>query len=201
MKLNWKRFLATFALANLVLFLSGCGWVAAVNALWPALTVAVSAIFSFLTNLSISNPTLEKIQQDVMAGLEEGKTILAELAQNATATVAQKFQAVLQTVVQTLGTILPAIGVTDPTKESTLTKLIGLGVTALEAVLGLIPLAVHPAAATLNEHELHAADKAAAAHLTLTHKQLQDEYHQLVSTSTDSQEVNAALAGLHQTLP
>jgi hypothetical protein len=199
MKLNWKRFAVMFVLLNIPFLLGGCGWVSAANALWPAITTAVTAIFSFLTNLSISNPTLLKIQQDVEAALTEGKTILAELAQDTSTTVVAKFENVLNAIVQSLDQILTGVGVTDPTKLSTLEKLIALGVAALQAVLGILPLASK--VGSLNDLELAHADKAASTSLKLTHQVLQHSYHALVSTSTGDIATDEALAALPQQLP
>ena len=206
MKINWKRFAVVFLLCNVVLLISGCGnWVGAVQALMPAISAAVSAIFSFIAALegktipASVQAFVQKLEADITTELENVSTILSTIGSNASATVLQQVEAVFQSIVTNLGSILSGLNVSDSSTIAKITSLVGLAVAAVEAVLGLIPLAMK-AEALSDAEKLH-ADKAATSSIKNTHKVLQNTYHEVVTSPTDSVDVNTALAALPQTLP
>jgi len=206
LKLNWKKFALVFLLCNAVLFISGCGsWVGAIQALMPAISAAISAIFSFIAALegktipASVQAFVQKLEADITTELQNVATILSTISTNASATVLQQVEAVFQAIVANLGSILSGLNVSDSSTIAKITSLVGLAVAAVEAVLGLIPLAMKAEALSIAE-KLH-ADKAATTSIKNTHKVLQQTYHEVVTSPTDSVEVNTALAALPQTLP
>jgi hypothetical protein len=207
MKLNWKKFLAVFVLCNVVFLISGCSvsWIGAIQALMPAISAAISAAFAFISALegktipASVTAAIAKIEADVTASLQNAQTILASITSNPSATVLQQVEAVFQAIVSNMNSILSGLSITDQSTIGKITSLVGLAVAAVEAVLGLIPLAMKASALSVAE-QVH-ADKAATVSIKNTHHVLQSTYHQVVSTPTESVDVNAALASLPQTLP
>ena len=207
MKLNWKKFALTFLLFNAVLFISGCSasWIGAIQALMPAIQAAIAAAFSFIAALegktipASVTAAIAKIEADVTLSLQNAQTLLASITATPGATVLQQIEAIFQAVITNLNSILAGLSVTDQSTIAKVTQLIGLGVAAVEAVLALIPLAMK--ATTLSDVEQLHADKATTTSIKNTHKVLQSTYHTVVTTPTDSVDVNTALAALPQTLP
>jgi hypothetical protein len=207
MKLNWKRFGTTFLLLNLLFLLNGCSanWVGAIQGLMPAISAAISALFSFISALegktipASVQETVQKIEAAITASLQNVQTILATIKQNASASVLAQIEGAFQAIVTNLNSILSGLNVTDPSTVGKVTNLVELAVAAVEAVLALLPLASKSGA--LNDIELEHADKAATVSIKNTHKVLQHTYHNVVSTDTESAEVNEALAALPQQLP
>jgi hypothetical protein len=212
LNINLKRFALVFLLCNAVLFISGCSvsWIGAIKSLMPAIQLAISAVFSFIASLEGKTipvsvtAAIAKIEADVTASLQNVQTILAAITSNPDATTLQKIEAVFQAIVSSMNSILAGLSITDSSTVGKITSLIGLAIAAVEAVLGLIPLAMK--ANTLSTTEQVHADKAATVSIKNTHKVLQQSYHAVVSnedgkTPTQSAEVNLALAALPQTLP
>jgi phage-related protein len=206
MKVNWKRFAGFFLLFSVVTFLSGCtaSWVGAINALWPALKVAIDALFAFLMSVTTlpasASAFVQKIEADVKATLQNATNLLATLASSATATVTQEFQAALQFITTNLQSILSGINVVDPGTVSTATRLINLIIAAIEAILMFLPLLMSKTAKHASKEDLMVADKIASNGLSNAHKLLQHDYHAAVQPTGDAA-VDAALAPLPQTLP
>lgn len=207
MKLNWKKFAVTFLLLNALFMLSGCSasWIGAVQALMPAIQAAITAVFSLIGALegktipASVTAAVQKIEADVSASLQNAATLLAAITSNASATVLQQIEAAFQAVVSNMSSILSGLSITDSATVAKITNLVGLAIAAVEAVLALIPLATK--AASLSEAEQIHADKAATSSIKNTHKVLQHTYHEVVTTPTESVDVNTALAALPQTLP
>jgi hypothetical protein len=206
MKINWKRFFTVFALLNICFVLCGCGtWVAAIQALMPAINVAVTAIFSLIAALQGKTVPAsvtafwQKLQADISTQLSNVASILSTISANANATVLQQIEAVFQAITSNLNSILTGLNVTDNSTVTKITNLVEIAVAAVEAVLGLIPLAMK--ANTLSDAEKLHADKAATSSIKNTHKVLQTEYHSVVTTETTNADVNLALAALPQVLP
>ena len=208
MKINWKRFVVFFLLFNVVLFLCGCGnWVGAIQALMPAIQLAISALFSFIAALTGKTipasvtAFVQKIEADVSTELQNVASILATISANASATILQQIETVFQSIVSNLNSILAGLNITDASTIGKITNLVGLAIASVEAVLTLIPLAMHATAASLSKKELLAADKAATANIKAAHKAIQNAYHVTVTTPTANVDVNTALETLPQTLP
>jgi hypothetical protein len=206
MKVNWKRFTGLFLLLLAVQFIAGCGtWVTAIQALMPAISAAISAIFAFIGALegktipASVTAFVQKLEADITTELGNVSTILSTIASNASQTVLAQVEAVFQTIVSNLNSILSGLNVSDSSTIAKITDLVGLAVAAVEAVLTLIPLAMH-ADALSDAEKLH-ADKAATANLKQAHKDLQNGYHVTVTTMTANPDVNAALTALPTTLP
>jgi hypothetical protein len=206
MKVNWKRFVGLFVLFNAVLALSGCGnWIGAIQALMPAISAAISAIFAFIGALEGKTvPTsvtdfVKKLEADVSLELQNVSNILSTIATNAGQTVLQQIEEAFQAIVSNLNSILAGLNVTDSSTIAKITNFVALAVSAVEAVLALIPLAMK--ASSLSDAEKLQADKAATVSLKSVHKVLQQDYHTTVTTLTGQAEVDLALAGLPQQLP
>jgi hypothetical protein len=206
LKLNWKKFALVFLLCNAVLFISGCGsWVTAIQALMPAINVAVTAIFSLIAALEGKTVPAsvtafwQKLQADISTELTNVQAILSTISANASSTVLQQIEAVFQAITSNLNSILAGLNVTDNSTVTKITNLVEIAVAAVEAVLALIPLAMH--ASVLDDAQKLHADKAATSSINNTHKLLQSEYHSIVTTPTANGDVNLALAALPQTLP
>jgi len=206
MKVNWKRFAGFFLLFSVVTFLSGCtaSWVGAINALWPAIKIAIDALFAFLMSVTTLPPgslaTVQKIEADVKASLENATNLLDTLASSATATVTQEFKTALQFIMTNLQSILTGINVVDPGTVSTATKLIDAAIAAIEAILLFLPLLSSKMTKHASKEDLVAADKITSNGLSNAHKLLQHDYHAAVQPTGDAA-VDTALAPLPQTLP
>lgn len=224
MKSNWfdtRKFVRSFCIVyGLILVatvLGGCGsWVSAASSLWPAIEAAVTAAFAFITSVKTLPAsvlaTVQKIEADVQTALQNASALLTELASNTTATTIQKFQEVLQFILQNFNSILIAINVSDPATVSTATKLVGLAVAAIEAVLAIIPLLMPKlkaleAGEKVSDAELKAADQHATSSIKNIHKVLKSDYHTVVTCAdlpnhtTGNPVVDEALWALPQTLP
>jgi hypothetical protein len=206
MKVNWKRFVTLFALLMAVQFISGCGnWVGAIQALMPAISAAISAIFAFIGALqgktipASVQAFVTKLEADISTELTNVGQILSTISTNASQTVLQQIEAVFQSIIANLNSILSGLNVSDSSTIAKITNFVGLAVAAVEAVLALIPLAMK--AQSLSAPEKLQADKAATGSLKNTHKVLQSTYHEVVTTPTENVDVNTALAALPQTLP
>jgi hypothetical protein len=208
MRINWKRFATVFFLFNVIFLFSGCSasWIGAVQALMPAISAAISAVFAFISALTGKTipasvtAAIQKVQADISATLTNVQTLLAEVAQNASQTVLSQIESAFQSVVSNLSSILSGLSITDPATQSKLQSLISLAVAAVEAVLAIIPLA-SKAVGEKDEAHLLAADKAVTSSIKNTHKVLKADYHTTVTTLTGEADVDVALAGLEQTLP
>jgi len=208
MKVNWKKFAALFVLFNFVLLSAGCtaSWIGAVSALLPALSAAVSAILSFV--LSLSGKTvppsvtaaIQKIVDDVQAQLQNVSTLITQVQAGGT-TVIGEIGAALNAVLANLSSILSGLSITDSATIQKITEFVGLAVSAVRAILAIVPLAQQKLSESPSEAHLEAFDKATASNIKNQHKALQAGYKVIVTTKTASMDVNSALASLPQSLP
>jgi hypothetical protein len=172
----------------------------------PAISAAISAIFSFILALEgktippTSSDFVKKIQAEITAGLAAVSQILSTIAQNAGQPVLQQIEAAFQSIVTNLNSLLAGLNVTDNPTITKIEKFIEIAVAAIEAVLVLIPLAAVKVKG-LSIVQEQRADKAATLSIKNAHKVLQADYHEAVTTQTQSVDVNEALAALPQTLP
>jgi len=209
MKFNLRKFATVFILLNAVLFMGGCtaSWIGAIQALMPAINAAISAVFAFIAALEGKvipenvMAAIQKIQDDISASLTNLSTLIADATANASATVVQEIEAVANSIVSNLNSILSGLSVTDPSTIGKITNLVGLAVAALEAILAILPLAMKAFSTTMSAKELESADKSLAHNFKATHKAIKDAYHVTVSTPTVNPEVNLALATLPSQLP
>jgi hypothetical protein len=209
MRINVRKFFITFGLLQVAMFLAGCSaaWLGAVSGLLPALEAAVSAVISLVMALegktvpaSVS-AAIQKIGADVQAEIANVQQLIAAFKANASTGLLSQIQAVFQGIVSNLGNILAAANVTDSSTIAKVTSLVGLAVAAAQAIIALIPLAIHKMSSGASSHELEAYDKVAAVSVNNTHKGLQEAYHVVVTEPTENADVNTALAALPQTLP
>jgi hypothetical protein len=206
MTVNWKRFATLFALLNIALFLTGCGWVSAVQALMPGIKIAITALFSLIASLTGKtippNVTafVQKIEDDVAAALVTVGDILSTISSNVGQSVLTQLQAVFEAITTNLNSLLTGLGVSDTSTIARITEIIAAIVTAIEAVLALLPLAA--VAKTLTPEEAVHADKAATNSLKNAHKVFQQRYVVAITPDTGNPDVDAALASITpRTLP
>jgi hypothetical protein len=208
MKVNWKRFLLVFAILQLALFGAGCtaSWITAANALVAPLSAAISALFSFIAALENKtvpasvNTAIQKIGADVQVQLANLKTLLSTAASNASAGILSEIQAVINGIVSNLNSILTGFSITDSATIAKITQFVGLGVTALQAILALVPLFGSELAGKLSPLAAELADKHAAAALNVASTTLQETYAAIVAEYTTEAAVNAALDTLPRKL-
>lgn len=207
---NWRRFLLVSSVIWAACLCAGCAaaWIGAINALLPALGTAIDAIAEFV--LGLEGKTLsatfvagvQKVISDVQTEIQNLQTILASVTGTVTASVTQQIQAALNAIIANLGSILSGASITDSATVTKLTQLIGIGVSAVQAILALVPiltarLAVDPAP---TPEELASTDKLATQSVKHIHDGLKEAYKTVVHTPTESAEVNAALESLPQQL-
>jgi hypothetical protein len=208
MRVNWRKFFGLFVLFNVVLLCSGCTatWIGVVQAMLPAVSAAVSAILAFAMSLegktvpASVTATIQKIVDDVQVELQNLSLLVAS-AQSGGATVLSQISAVLNSVLTNLGSILSGLSISDSATLQKITEIVGLAVAAVQAVLGIIPLAQKKMAESPSEAHLASFDKAVSSSIKNTHKAMQQAYHIVVTTPTDNTVVNEALAALPQQLP
>jgi hypothetical protein len=211
---NVRKFLVTFAfLYMLMLFVtlaSGCSaaFLGAISALIPALEAAISAAVAFVTALNgktISASVTSAIQawgtkvQGLIANLQ---SIITAAQGQSSAGVIAEIQAAMQAILSAITSILPEFNVTDSATVSKFTELLGLGVAAVQAILGFIPL-VQAKLATpgITNEQLAAEDQVAKVHINNAHKVLQSTYKVIRDEQTASVDVNAALTTMPASLP
>ena len=213
MKLNARKFWATFAITYAVLLaatiLSGCSaaWLSAVSSLLPALEAAVSAAISFVAALenktvpaSVS-AAIQKIGDDIAAEVVQVQQLIAAYKAAASTGTLSQIQAVMQAIVANLGNILSGANITDSATVSKLTALVGLAVAAAESIAALIPLVTAAMTSGASKQVLAAQDKEASVHLDAAHKGLQEAYLKIRNTPTQQAEVDSALNTLPTSLP
>lgn len=211
MKVNWRRFLLLFAVFEVVFLCAGCtaAWLSAVSALLPAFQTAVGAALSFILALegktvpaSVSS-AVQKLFSDVGTQITNAQALIADFKNAATSaqgSLLAQIGAVFQGIITNLNSILAGFNVTDSATVTKFTQLVTLCVAAAQAILGLIPLVAAKLASGASEQQLAAEDKAAADHIKSAEKQYKEAYHVIVSTPTESAEVNVALASLPQSV-
>lgn len=208
---NWRRFLFVSSLIWVVCVCAGCtaSWIGAINALLPALGTAVEAIAEFIAGLEGKTLSAEfvagvnKIIADIQTELQNLSTVLASITGTVTETVTQQIETILNAVVTNLGSILSGANITDSATVTKLTQLIGIGVSAVEAILALIPVLLARLQATPapDEKELGALDQSATHNFHHIHDGLKSAYRVIIDNPTDSADVNATLKALPQSLP
>jgi len=209
MKINKKRFLGLFLLFNLVFLIAGCSasWLGAISALLPGLEAAVSAIVSFVLALegktipaSVSQ-AIQKWGSNAATLIANIKSIIASVTGAVTQGVVAEIQAGFAALQSSTQAILNAFAVTDPSTVSKFTNLVGILVTVVTTILGLIPLATKAVSGAMTKEEMETADKSTASELKNTHKIMQETYKSIVTTPTENADVNTALEALPQSLP
>lgn len=212
MKINWKQFFKTFfvvySMMLIATFCVGCtaSWIGVVTGLLPAIEAAVSAIVAFVENLQGKTvppsvtAAIQKITADIQTELQNVSTLITQV-QSGGSTVIAQIGAALNGVLSNLGSILSGLSITDSSTIQKITELVGLAVAAVQAVLAIVPLAQAKLAESPSEAHLEAFDKATASNMKNTHKALQEGYKVVVTTPTESMDVNEALAALPQNLP
>lgn len=210
-RFNWSRFLLVSTVIWTVCLVTGCtaAWLSAISALLPALATAVDAVAEFVVALegktlsSAFVAGVQKVVSDIQTEITNLQTIIASVSGTVTASVTQQIQTVLQAIVANLGSILSGADITDSSTVTKLTQLIGIGVSAVQAILALIPVLLARLTATPapDEAELHQADQLAAGSLKHVHDGLREAYKTVRDTPTTSADVNTALAALPTGLP
>jgi phage tail sheath protein FI len=208
LKLNVRKFWMLFVLFNLVFLLSGCtaSWIGAIEALLPAVSAAVSAILSFVLSLegktvpASVTAAIQKIVGDVQTQLQNLSSLIAT-AQTGGATVISQIGAVLNGVLSNLGSILSGLSISDSSTIQKITELVGLAVSAVQAILAIVPLASAKLQAGMTTSEAEAFDKATATNVKHIHKGLQEGYKVVRTTETVNAEVNTALLAMPESLP
>lgn len=202
---NWKGFWRTFCiLYSIVLvatLMSGCTatWIGAISALLPALDAAVVAIVSFVKNLegkTISasvSAAIQKVVSDIQTQLQNLSSLISA-AQSGGASVISQIGAVLNSILSNLGSILSGLNISDSSTLQKITELVGLAVSAVQAILAIVPLAAAKVDAGMSASESEAFDKATTSNVKHIHKGLQEGYHVWVTTDTVNADVNAVLA-------
>lgn len=206
MKVNWRRFLLCFVVLESIVFVGGCtaAWLSAVSALLPALDIAVGAALSFVLALegktvpAAVSAAVQKVFSDVTAQVANVKTLIADYQGAASTGLLSQIQAVFQGIVSNLNNILSAFSVTDSATVTKFTQLVTLCVSAVTAILGVIPIVNAKLASGAPAQQLEAEDKEAAVHIKTAEKMYKEAYHVIVTTPTDDADVNAALAALPQ---
>jgi uncharacterized protein (DUF697 family) len=139
-----------FACLAVVSLLTGCtaAWLGAVSAMLPSIVTLVEAIVAFATGLSgktVSVATLNFIQKvalDIKGEITNAQTLIAAYKNSPDNSTLGSLTAVFNSIVANLGSILSNANITDSATVGKLTQLVGLGVAAVQAVLGLIPLVI-----------------------------------------------------------
>lgn len=201
---NWKRFWLIFGLLQVTLFLAGCSaaWLGAVSALLPTLESAVSAVIAFVMALegkTISAEISSKVQQigaDIKAEIANVQTLIADYKNAASTGLLSQIQAVFQGIIDNLSSILTNVQVSDQTTVGKVTQLVGLAVSASQAIIALIPLVMSKLASGASKEELEAEDKLAASNVNALNNGLKASYVRIVTAETTNSDVNTALASL-----
>jgi hypothetical protein len=209
MKWHWQRSLLIFAVLTIATYAAGCtaAWISTLSALVPAIATLVEAIAAFVAGLegkTVSasfTATVNKVVADIQGELTNLQTLIASAKQAVTTSVVSAIQAVLQGIVANLQSILQDSSVTDPATVSKWTTLIGLGISAITAALGLIPAALAKLAANLPQADLEQDDAMAAKTTGNIHKNMQEGYALTVTSPSGSSVVDGVLATLPQELP
>jgi hypothetical protein len=213
-RVNWKKFATrlafVYAVTFAVMFLGGCSaaFLGAISGLLPGLAAAIEAAVTFVASLEgkTVSPTLNtKVQQwgTNIAGLISNLQTIIAAAKGATATtVISQIQAVLQSILSNMSSILSDFNVTDSATVSKFTSLVGLGVALVQTILGLIPIAqATMARASVTAEQLKAEDSEATTHIKAAHKGMQEAYKVIRNTATTNGDVNTALNTLATSLP
>lgn len=213
MRVNWRKFLFTFSLMYAILLVatlaSGCSaaWLGAVSALLPALEAAVTAAVAFVAALegkTVSasvTAAIQKIGADIAGEITNVQQLIASYQANASTGTLSQIQAVFQSIVVNLGSILTNAQITDSATTSKLTQLVGLAVAAAQAILGFIPLvSAKLSQPGVTREELEADDKVATQHVKQVEEGLKTAYQAFVTEKTGQVDVDAALAKLPQSL-
>lgn len=188
-----------------LVFLVGCqaAWLSAVSAMLPSIETLVTSIIAFAAGLegkTVSAATLaaiSKIGADVKGQIGTAQTLIASYQTDNNPTTLGKISDIFTAAVASLGTILANLNITDLATTSKITQLVGLGVAAIQAVLGLIPL-VHTTMAKyqskqVSDDDVKHADTQAAAVVNLHNNQLKNSYRIIITTPSGNSDVDAVL--------
>lgn len=206
MKLNFRKFFFLLLILNIAVFAGGCtaAWLTAVSGLLPGILAAVNAVVAFVAALegkTVPAGLAAKFQQwetNIANLVSQAQAIVAQIQQNATATVLQQFQGVMSAITSNLGSILTDLNVTDSSTVAKITGFVQLAIAAASAVLSLIPMAISKLGAP--QAELRHYDAMGASAVNGAVKVMKETYHAIVTTPTENEEVNAALTTLPQSI-
>jgi hypothetical protein len=207
-RINWKRFAFVFLLLQVACFTVACSaaWLASLSSMLPILETLVTAAISFVAALSGSTVSpaitaaIKKIGDDVAAEIKNVQDLVAVYQANASTGTLSQIEAVMQSIVASLGNILAAFQVTDPTTVSKLTQLVALAIAAAQAIVALIPLVAAKLTSGEPVKQLESDDKLAAGTLNNFVKGMKSTYVQIVTEKTGNAPVDKALASLPQSL-
>lgn len=211
-RFNWSRFILVSTVIWTGCIVCGCTatWISAISALLPALGTAIDAIAEFVAALEGKTLSatfvagVQKVVSDIQTELANLKTILAGVTGTVTASVSAQIQSVLEAIITNLGSILSGADITDSSTVTKLTQLIGIGVSAVQAILALIPVLLARLAATPapSDEELRQADSLASGSIKHIHEGLRQAYKTVRDdTPTVSADVNTALQAIPASLP
>jgi hypothetical protein len=145
---KFQRFCLLWALLNLILLLTGCGWVtqaaSIINLLIPAIQAALALLAAF--GVGVSPTVLASVQK---WGQEAARTLTdvvnplideyKQAIDSAKGDVLNKIQAALQVTIADLGNILPSLHVTNPATESKIRAVFELLMAQLVALINVLP--------------------------------------------------------------
>ena len=207
-KVNWRKFAFLFGLSQAALFLVGCtaAWLSAVSSMLPSLEAAVAALVTFVLSLegkTVSptlSATIKKIGDDIAAEIANVQTLIADFKANASTGYLSQIQAVFQGIISNLGSILSAASVSDTATVSKITQFVGLAVAAAQAILALLPLAIHKMQSGASMAELQREDKVGALAVNNADKALKETYVAILADKTENVAVNEALDALPRSI-
>jgi hypothetical protein len=209
LKVNWSKFSLFFTLFLAMFFVAGCtaAWLTAVSAMLPAIEAVVSAILALVMSLEGKTvpagfvATVQKIESDIQGEIANIQQLVAAYKAAASTGIISQIQAVFQAILANIQSILNDSSITDSSTVSKIAQFVGLGVAAIQAVLAFFPVASAKMLGNASKEELKSLDKQASTAINGAHKQMQTQYVAIVTTTTSSADVNAALKTLPQTLP
>lgn len=207
MKFNTKVFWRVFLVLTIFescLLLAGCtaAWLSAINGMLPSIAAVVNAIVAFVVALQGKTVSAEvaaaikKWQGNVASEIANAQAIIAEIQKNSSAGLIAQFQAAMQAVLSEFNSILAGVAITDSATVAKLTQFVGLGIAAINAVLALIPMALHKLETDAPVSELKHYDKLAASSVKNADHVLKETYEAIIAQKTDNADVNAALDSL-----
>jgi hypothetical protein len=204
---NWRRMLFVYGLLQVVVLLMGCTatWLGAVNAILPALEQAITLAISFIAALEGKTvpaavlAAVKKIGDDIGVQVANAKLLIADFGNTASTGLLSQIEAVFKGIMDNINAILAGFSVTDSATVSKFTQLIGLAVSAVQAILGFIPL-VMARLKTASKKDLMAEDKVTTKAINAAVVTMNTTYEDIISESTNNSDVNAALANLPRTL-
>jgi hypothetical protein len=209
LRINWSRFSLLFTIFLALFYVAGCtaAWITAISTMLPAIELAVSAILSLVMALEGKTvpagfvATVQKIEADISGEIANIQQLVAAYKANASAGVIAQIQAVFQAVLANIQSILNDSSITDSTTVTKIAQFVGLAVAAIQTILSFFPAATAKMLAHASAADMKLLDKQAADAIDAAHKKMQSNYVTVVTATTPSADVNAALKTLPKTLP